>query len=86
MDDIAHWNVNATNGNKYGSVVVYECDEGYQIDGGVPRTYCQGKNWKHGDTKPTCTSKSTDRGILENMKTPSLLALVSLLTGEHLET
>ena len=52
-------NVSATNGIKYGSVVVYKCKEGYQIDG-VPRTYCQqGGAWKHGDTKPTCKGKST---------------------------
>ena len=47
--------VNTTDSNNYGSVVRYECDEGYQIDG-VPRTYCQGTTWKHGISKPTCTS------------------------------
>ena len=58
-NDITHGKVNATNDNKYGSVVMYECDEGYQVDAGVPHTYCQGQTWKHGDIKPTCTGKFT---------------------------
>ena len=46
--------MNVTDSNNYGSVVRYECGEGYQIDG-VPSTYCKDKTWKHWDARPTCT-------------------------------
>ena len=85
---ITNGNVSASNTYNYGSVVKYECAEGYQISKGKPRNYCQGKNWKHGDTKPTCTGKSTAylamslvpsaRGTLGSTDTSTLLALVSL--------
>ncbi|KAK2173065.1 hypothetical protein NP493_905g00052 [Ridgeia piscesae] len=53
---ISHGNINVTDSNNYGSVVRYECGEGYQIDG-VPSTYCKDKTWKHWDARPTCTGK-----------------------------
>ena len=59
---IAHGNVNATNSNKYGSVVQYVCDEGYKIDVGVPRTFCESnQTWRHADvfSRTNCTSMST---------------------------
>ena len=57
MNIVAHGKVNVSNAGHYGSVVVYECDEGYQIDG-PPHTYCQGKTWRHGNVSPTCVGKS----------------------------
>ena len=59
LGSIVHGNVKATNSNKYGSVVKFVCDEGYQIDTGVPRTYCEGsQTWRHSDvlSRTTCTS------------------------------
>ena len=86
---ITNGNVSASNTYNYGSVVKYECAEGYQISKGKPRNYCQGKTWKHGDTKPTCTGKSTAylvvsfvpsaRGTLGSTDTSTLLALVNQL-------
>ena len=50
--------VNATATNEYGSVVRYDCDEGYQVDDGVPLTFCQGnQTWKDADVPTTCTGK-----------------------------
>ena len=58
LGDIPNGKVNATSENQYGSVVKYECDVGYQIDTGVPRTYCQGNQvWKHGGILTTCASR-----------------------------
>ena len=58
MNVESHGKVNVSNAGRYGSVVVYECDEGYQIDG-APRTYCQGKTWRHGNVSATCIGKIT---------------------------
>ena len=50
--------MNATATNEYGSVVRYDCDEGYQVDDGVPLTFCQGnQTWKDADVATTCTGK-----------------------------
>lgn len=57
LDVLVHGTVNSSNMARYGSVVVYECEEGYQIEG-APRTYCQGKTWKHGDVSPICIGKN----------------------------
>ena len=60
--DLGNWddngNVTATNKNQFGSVVSFDCKQGYQVDAGVPLTFCTGnKTWKDSNIKTNCSGE-----------------------------